>query len=1350
MRNWKPVVASILIFAGLSFTLGFFTRYHLPRLKTWLLVEIEKQSRAHSPFQVWAQDVELSFLPLGIVFKDIKVVPEEDLKKKMAPIKVESLGVSLNWWALLAGEVRVSTLYVQKPEVVVVLDKNPFESNDNPKELPAIDWKKIFDTPVDEVAVEKLNLVAKVRETALAFRLKDFSLRLENRYDSLLTSIKAPYIQVKQIGPHPNLELSFETRFLMDPKEIQLAALKIQRENSHLVASGRFNGNFSQIKLQSGALDLRGEIDLSEIEAWSSSFLKNTQLPPLRGRVDIDARILAKDLSTQDKIKVPDVEFSIETQDLAIEKFEIDQLILNGDLSPERLSFKDFRIQHPAGQARIKNLLLHLGESIQISGEVESQKLELGRVLKSVGVKDAPLHVDLKGQFPCAGEVKPKIEIKCTGEAEAKNIHIYSESEESENKTKTILKAPLIGAKGEFTLTDKLITYTADLFSGEKSKGKSKGEIQFDTGFKIDYSAENLDFADVEDLSGLKLEGATNLIGTTEGDSKTATFKMNANAKDFWMADFFLGQAQAELRYGSGVLNVRKIKGAVGTSRYEGQVAVNLNESQILLSTDIPFADLEDVRSILQRRLPIPFSLAGTGSGKITGSGPLDFDKMDYELTSSFYRGTVEKESFDEVIFNVSGSQGVAKARQAYMTKGSSRIELKGSMAHEGNVDVFVTGKELRLEQSESLSKLGFDMTGRFDFSMSVKGDLPRPRMDLNGDLTQLVIGDRSSPDSNFQLAVDSDRFSGKAILLGSTVNTNFQIPLKKGVPFEFNFESKNWDFTQLFQILSQSARQKDFETRLTSKISLKSSNGEFWSSNGYVNIDNFLIKRGNLSLNSPEDKSMKLIFDQGRISTEDFMIEGQNSFLRLESQNSTEQKLNASLNGKFDMALLALLTPFLDDLRGPLSLSMSFQGEAMNPQIIGSAYVDNGFIKLKEFPHPFERVRADILFNQKNILINAMKSEFAGGSLAGDGRIRLESLTEIPVNVSAQFKDVNIQFPEGIQSQGAGQVEITGDYFPYTLKLDYGVTQSLVSMEFTGAKTSETYIKPSSYLPKFLTKQRFQSLVFDIDIDLLKPAVLKNSMADALVKGQLKVKGSPENPLLKGTLTPLPGGKLKFRENIFEIITGYVEYNFNPPNNPTIYISSQARVTETIPTEERQIENEYDVRLLAQGQAKSPRITLESQPPLSEREIVSLLALGMTSTTLDQGTTRGDQQSAAAPGVIGTQIGAQLFESQIGKQFKDRLGVDVKIGTAFNTDENASFPKVTFSKQWTPNFEASASRTIEPNPTSDVKLEYKFNRNTSAIGFWEGRQEDPSRQIRKNTDENKVGLDLEYKVEFK
>jgi translocation and assembly module TamB len=166
---------------------------------------------------------------------------------------------------------------------------------------------------------------------------------------------------------------------------------------------------------------------------------------------------------------------------------------------------------------------------------------------------------------------------------------------------------------------------------------------------------------------------------------------------------------------------------------------------------------------------------------------------------------------------------------------------------------------------------------------------------------------------------------------------------------------------------------------------------------------------------------------------------------------------------------------------------------------------------------------------------------------------------------------------------------------------------------------------------------------------------------------------------------------------------------------------------------------------MLVQGHGQAPQISFSSQPPLSQPQIVSLLALGMTGSNIGADDRKTNELQNANTSAA---LGAALLSKAGGKKVKENFGVDVTVSSSQPTPDNASSPKVTLSKQWTPKFGASASSTIQSNPNNSVKLEYKMNQNVSVIGSWDGHETLKDQQT--NTTTNVLGLDLQYKVQFK
>jgi translocation and assembly module TamB len=162
-------------------------------------------------------------------------------------------------------------------------------------------------------------------------------------------------------------------------------------------------------------------------------------------------------------------------------------------------------------------------------------------------------------------------------------------------------------------------------------------------------------------------------------------------------------------------------------------------------------------------------------------------------------------------------------------------------------------------------------------------------------------------------------------------------------------------------------------------------------------------------------------------------------------------------------------------------------------------------------------------------------------------------------------------------------------------------VAQGLVENDFEPDPKQSLSLKASSFLPPQQAQLLSPSLAIDANIDMTNGILIKNKILEGEARGSLLVEGSPEQPILSGKLNIQPGSKLIFKDKPFDIQTATVQFQGTKDINPDIYISASARVSD------------YDISLLVQGLAKNLTITPTSQPPLSQNDIFTLLALGVT-----------------------------------------------------------------------------------------------------------------------------------------
>ncbi|MCB0384141.1 MAG: translocation/assembly module TamB, partial [Bdellovibrionales bacterium] len=1069
--------------------------------------------------------------------------------------------------------------------------------------------------------------------------------------------------------------------------------------------------------LRTGKLNSRTHFSLPELRLLAQGYLEKTKLPELKGSADVDLEL------KWEVDRYPDILFRTRTRDVMIDKFVIGALESEGVISQESINLKRLSLSNSAGRIHLHNTQVLRQEEWKFSTTLAAEQLELRQLLMNVTVPETPLHLDIAGSLPCAGKFQPKFSINCKGQLFGSNLSVHSGEEDKF----PIVDIEKFNAQGEVSVDTEKVTYKANLQVGEKSKGSSEGVIGYKTGFDINYVGDHVDFKDIKNLAKLKLEGTGRVKGNTEGNSHYATIKMDINGEDMWLENFGLGRIESEMRYKEGVLTFRKIKGLFQTSRYNGNLSINLPKNRLYITGKFPYADMEDLRSLLGRHYLLPFPVSGTGSGEIKVWGPLVLNRLNFDLRSSFYRGSLAHESFDEFIINANARDGNVKSDNIHLSKSSSRMTLNGGLSSGGHLDLVLLGRDLRLEQSENLEKLNLNMTGVLDFTTSLNGPVRHPKTDMHGRLSRLVVADRPYEDSNFKLKFTSQTIQGGGNFMGDLIQTNFILPLNDDAPFRLFAETKALNFTQLFNVFSGMSNKKDFEARLTSTVDLRSDRGGFFKSSGSIKIDDVLIRRGSISMAAP--KPIVLNVNDGVFNSENFNLVGHSTYITLLAKDSSVDNLNVNVNGKVDMSLGLLFTPFLTDLRGTLSISGQLKGKFDDPELLGSAFIDNGLVRIKNFPEAVEQIRADLLFSHKNVLINAANGTLGGGPFTADGRVRINKFNEIPINIKGQFKDINLEVPKGVRTKGSGSFYVKGDWFPYSLGGELNVTYGDVTMELGGATTGPGQIKPSSFLPEFLLRDAFQPVVLDWRVNLKRPILVKNSIVDSQVDGSLRVKGKVDSPQLTGQLNLLKDGKIFFRETPFDVTTGRIEFSGEDTQNPSIFLTANSRV-----------KDEYDISLLIQGKARDPKINLTSQPPLTESEIISLLALGIAPNAEER---PFDPNELATQTTL--QIGSALLQKPLGNINK-LTGVEVDVSGATGADGTV-VPNLTLKKQFNPKFGVSASRTVETSPTNNAKVEYKFNRNFSVLGTWENKEGTPEV---KDTAADKVGIDLEYRVEFK
>lgn len=1338
------ILASLV--SGTAFILGTVFSQTVPKLKSWALVSIDTFSRENLPVRILPGSIDFRFLPLGITLNDIRILPTEEFEKKngqlISPLTIQEISADLSLLQIVRGEVALDEVSISGTEVQVQVPRTEAKGG---KPLEGL-FKLLEKIPVSTLSLSDINARIEIAHELTTLEIEGFKLDLTHpRFRSkpkleLETSASSMVLRKGPKGLEPGFvaRLNPHLKIAFTPDQIEIEKLEIRRGSSIIEMKGELVGDTEGLKFDKGDIEASSDLDVKSTRDWLQKSLHDAEpTPPMTGRMQLTTKL--------EKVnsKAPwRADFKILAQNYTVQGIDLDKIEASGKWDGDQVFIPAVVSQSRAGRAELKEIRIGQGTEVLPDGRSPwlmriaklSANLELHEFLTNMGVGPIPVWLTAQGEFPCESRLAPKFVIRCGGFFNGQNLIVQGNLAAGRVAKGAIAGIPDFTSKGEFTFDLEKFAYEAQI-QFPNSTGKSKGEVRYKTGFDISYEADKLAIKDLSALGGLKLEGDLKLKGTTKGNSSAATLSMELEGQNLWLEDFWLGQPKGLATYNSGTLKFSNLQGFYTTSRYSGDVTIDLKSSSIETAMRVPFFDARDLFKVFSRKFTPPFPVTGTGQASIKASGPFDISLMTYDLKSSLFKGTVAGENFDQVHFDVKSKNGNVKSERVSFTRGDAIIQLTGEGYPNGTIDTTVRGRGLRLEDTNMISESGFGLSGLLTFDMALKGPVLAPDAELKGNLTRTSIAETAMPDSDFELHFKSKTIEGQGKFLGDLVNGEFIWPLTAEAPLALKFQSREWNFAPIFAAIAGPGGRKDFEGRLTADIDLKSQRGGFWASSGQIAIDRLSLRRGPIEL--ANQRKLLATMKGGLFSIRDFELTGEGTHLKISDQPTNEQTgrfLDVQINSKIDMNLLSIFTPFFEELRGLLSMAISLKMGPEGSDIMGSAYVDRAFIKFPEFVHAFENLQSDLVFNHKKIVINSIKSDFAGGKIQGAGNLELLGKKNYPVSVSGTFDRITLNIPDKVRSTGSGNFLFSGSYFPFVLKGNYLVRDGLFAKELDeGAGTQGEDLRRDQFLPKFLVENSFQPLLLDLKVDFTKGVQAKNEMIEGSATGNIHVEGPPTKPKLTGVVRANTETKIKFRENIFDVSSAILTFDDPMEINPRLNINARTRV------------DEYDVNLQVTGTGKKPEISVSSIPPMPERDILSLLALGTTDRKLTENV--GGQQQ-------GTGASQQLLSGVANEALKGvtkGLGFDVQLSPGFD-DTNEAYQKVVVKKQFNRRLDVSGSSSLGKKSEAEVKLRYRLTDRVSGVisGQMINQSEtsDVSGQQFRNSE--KYGLDFEYKFEFK
>ncbi len=422
--------------------------------------------------------------------------------------------------------------------------------------------------------------------------------------------------------------------------------------------------------------------------------------------------------------------------------------------------------------------------------------------------------------------------------------------------------------------------------------------------------------------------------------------------------------------------------------------------------------------------------------------------------------------------------------------------------------------------------------------------------------------------------------------------------------------------------------------------------------------------------------------------------------------QFAGRRTLGLRLNGGLDLRLLSGSVPDLD-ARGLAQINASFEGTLDRPRITGRAHIENASARVTDFPTGLNAVQGDLVFDATRLYFENVSGESGGGTLHLSGSVNYAD-SPLRYDINVRSDPVRIRYPEGMSWLAGGTLRLTGSPSAavlsgrvmierVTLTQGLQVAGMLVSMKegITGPSTTSNYLR---------------NLQFDVEALSAPDARMEWPGAELHADANLRVRGTWEHPILLGHIHIL-SGDLNFAGNRYRVSRG--DLNFANPFRLDPVLNVEATTT---------IE-QYEITLNFNGPASKLTLAYRSDPPLPADDIITLLALGQTSSEATTATTRSGGTSPSGT-ANASAILSEAISSQLGGRLERLFGITrfrvdpglAEVGST-GSEQNAA-ARVTVEQRIARNLTITYVSNVSSTQQQVIQVEYNVDRNVSIVGL--------------------------------
>jgi translocation and assembly module TamB len=714
---------------------------------------------------------------------------------------------------------------------------------------------------------------------------------------------------------------------------------------------------------------------------------------------------------------------------------------------------------------------------------------------------------------------------------------------------------------------------------------------------------------------------------------------------------------------------------------------------------------LQSLQQLVGKQYPIEGQLTGQFHGRGTRAEPVLMGLFDiaegnvYGVPFNRLRGQLSAMPEEVRLSNAElrfFGPGTEKSGGAGIVTGSAAYRFADE-----SLTTDLVGASLPLANFGSIQSSSLPLRGQITFRLKTSGPVKQPIADGSFRVVDLQIG--SEVVGSFDGVLTSDGKQAE-LKLGSAMSEGaiggeIKLGLADPMPLDGKISVRNLNLdpyllsvVHLDKFAGHGTADGDItlqgELMHPEKLVLDANFSRLLLTYGTVQLEN----SGPIHLTSSRD-NLKIVSAALKGADTNVQLSGSIRF-------TGKRAVSLKLNGSVDLGLISAYTSGVD-VAGHADMNASVEGTLDKPRIIGRVKLVNASARSADFPTGLSNLKGDLVFDANRLFFENVTGEAGGGTLLLSGSVNY-SEKPLRYDITARTDRLRIRYPEGLSWVVGGNLRLSGtlDGGFLTGKVTIqrvSLNNGIESLALLASTTSSTGSTSSTFM---------RNLQFDVEANSTPDARMEWPGAHLEAESNLRVRGTAEHPILLGHIHVI-SGDLYFRDNHYRVTRG--DLNFANPFrlNPVINVEATTNI------------QQYEITLNFTGEASKLNLSYRSDPPLPGNDIVTLLALGQTSSEAALRTGGAGQGTVGASALLSEAISSQLG-GRVERLFGiTRFRVDPGLaGVATTSAGQNAAARITVEQQVTRNLTVTYVSNVSSTQQQVIQVEYILNRNVSVVAL--------------------------------